>query len=81
MNEQQRRLARHALGLDASSKSYRNRYQTVGGTFTARCWQDMVASGDARLLAPTFLYFELTEQGARKVLQDGETLDPDDFPN
>jgi hypothetical protein len=89
---EQKMLARHALGLDneaANGQSYRNRYFASakgrkGGPAT-REWKAMVAAGDATEAAfgsggDRWMY-ALTKQGALKALEEGETLDPEDFPN
>lgn len=89
MNAQQRHLARHALGLDNLTaddgsnirKSYHNRFSANPSTLDARLWEDLVTHGDAIEILPTFRQFSLTKQGAEKALNEGETLDPDDFPN
>lgn len=76
MSPEQKRLARHALGLDepkARGRSYRNRYLTHG---LHEDWQAMVAAG----LAKVSCHYSLTPTGAKAALDDGETLDPEDFP-
>lgn len=85
MTPDQRRLARHALGLpNRFDRSYRNRYVTAE---TDPTWQAMVAAGLARCetwsrpgwSVPSAL-FSLTFEGAKRALDPGETLDLEDFP-
>lgn len=82
MTPDQRKLARHALGLDQRSCSYRNYYAAALGTNIEERWDDMVRQGLAergndrgRLVG-----FCLTDAGALAALDVGETLDPEDFP-
>ena len=85
MTPEQRRLARHALGLpNRFNRSCRNRY------FTAEVnpdWQAMVSAGLAKV-EPTSrpgwstpsACFYLTFDGAVLALDPGEMLDLEDFP-
>ena len=76
MTPAQKKLARHALGLDepmARGRSYRNRYFT-GAPHDD--WQAMVAAG----LAKVSCSYTLTPAGAKAALDKSETLDPEDFP-
>jgi hypothetical protein len=81
MNEKQKGLARHALGLPNDSKrSYRNRYVISRDNPD---WKALVASGHAAIIttgyvAPTALFY-LTKKGAEAALETGESLDPEDF--
>ncbi len=76
-------LARAALGLpNESMQSYRNRYFAAVGSIIERRWLDLVASrlavrekGGGKLA-----HFYLTYAGAKQALTDGESLDPEDFP-
>jgi hypothetical protein len=83
MSQEQRRLARHALGLDNSKRrSYRNRYLATNGSKTNWEWEQMVSAGWARIglrQRVTTLY-ELTTPGALAAIDPGEHLDPEDFP-
>lgn len=80
-------LSRHALGLDGRRKtSYRNRFVIGPGSEDYAAWMAMVEAGDAtRRDGATVPFggcdvFYLTEQGAKKALNRGEKLDPEDFP-
>lgn len=85
MTRDQRRKARHALGLpNRFDRSYRNRYVTAE---TDPDWQALVAAGLARCepssrpgwSTPSALFY-LTHEGATLALDAGETLDLEDFP-
>lgn len=86
----QLRCARHALGIANSidKKTYRNRYWVAKGSALAitAAWKDLVARGYAvkqdRIYRPdNFLVcYSLTRAGAEAVLEPGESLDPEDFP-
>jgi hypothetical protein len=86
MTPRQRELARHALGLDGRrSQSYRNRFVAGPDHDDFEDWELMVArrlagrrSGD-QMLGGSDLFW-LTYRGALQALNDGETLDPEDFP-
>jgi hypothetical protein len=85
MNELQRRLARHALGLpNKSGVSYRNRY-ACGPGLANRAWRDLIAKGLANgveaLRSDGRDSFWLLEAGARLALGPGERLDDEDFPS
>lgn len=83
MTDQQRKLARHALGLgDGIKKSYRNRYCAALETEQEREWNVMAIHGFAVRdeTQKRTVFFRLTERGARAALDRGETLDPEDFP-
>ena len=82
MTPAQKKLARHALGLDspgARGRSYRNRFFCG---VTHHDWQDMVRAGYAKHNGGVGheSMFYLTEAGARAALNRGEKLDPEDFP-
>lgn len=80
-------LARHALGLPNKRKrSYRNHYVTGPGGFDHATWVRMVDAGLATRRRGGVLtggddLFRLTKAGAIAALADGETLDPEDFPD
>lgn len=82
MNETQRKLARHALGLPNSMRrSYRNRYHSnrQGEAFNA--WLGLKERGLAvQDDDHSYAVFYLTQVGAETALEPGETLDPEDFP-
>jgi hypothetical protein len=82
LNETQRRLARHALGLPNSRKrSYRNRYFTTQKGEAFNAWLGMA---DRQLAgfqdAGSQVFFWLTRVGAEAALERGESLDTEDFP-
>lgn len=88
MTPKQRKLARHALGLpNAKKQSFRNRFEAAQapcGDFEQ--WARMEAQGLARRdtsarASSTTCLFWLTRTGAKAVLNKGETLCPEDFPN
>lgn len=85
MNEIQKQIARHALGLpNKNKKSYRNGYATYASMSQYLEWSDMVAKGlavQSKQPVPTsgIITFHLTEAGALLALESGETLDPEDF--
>lgn len=77
MTPEQKKLARHALGLDnsaAKGRSYRNRYFSHAGNPE---WVAMVEAGEATVNGP---WFHLTRSGAEAALNPREKLDPEDFP-
>lgn len=81
----ERRLARHALGLDnpdARGKSYRNRYFAGAGTHEYCAWLVLVNKGYAEehTTQGALHHFSLTIDGARLALKTGERLCPEDFP-
>lgn len=88
MTPKQKKLARHALGLDnpaARKRSYRNRYivGTGGGGYSV--WMRMVRDGLAirerhGAHSNDRWLFSLTAAGAKAALEDGESLCPEDFP-
>jgi hypothetical protein len=84
MNLEQRKLARHALGLENGTKrSYRNRYFCTAGSAPDREWEQMATAGEAVRGGVTrgMAMFYLTHAAALSVCENGETLDPEDFPN
>lgn len=85
MSERQTELARHALGLpNVRSKSYRNRFYCSEASPDYTDWRAMVGSGMAsaqKLVASSLTLFRLSHAAAMNVLQDGETLDAEDFPS
>lgn len=83
MNSAQRKMARHALGLDGQRRrSHRNRYFTAVDTPGEDEWNDLCRRGLAEREngSGKLVHFYLTEQGAREALDEGEILDPEDFP-
>ncbi len=87
MDDTQRELARHALGLtDARRKvTYRNHFVTGEGSADYASWLAMVEDGYATRRAGSPLtggddLFRLTRAGARLALNRGEKLCPEDFP-
>lgn len=75
-------LARHALGLpNDTRRSYRNRYAAPRNSENCAAWETMRAKGAADVFAYSeFLkHFELTKDGAEAALEDGESLDLEDF--
>lgn len=87
MNEEQRELARHALGLNTRNRvSYRNRFIASECHDDYENWMWMVNWGYAKYRdEPKSIggsrYFYLTREGAEQVLVKGESLCPEDFPN
>ncbi len=83
MNLEQRKLARSALGLSYGKRSYRNRYFCTPGCPAYGEWMQMVEAGEAVKPDPggKVEMFYLTHAAAVAVLEAGETLDPEDFPN
>jgi len=83
MTEQQRKLARHALGLNGKRKmSYRNRFYAATGDSDHAEWMAMMHAGQADRATATAPLdcFWLTRKGAEMALNKGEKLDPEDFP-
>lgn len=85
MNKHQKRLARHALGLDnpdAGGKSYRNRYLAAHGSVSFVTWREMVREKLASEGSDTDVgtWFYLTRDGATAALDKGERLCSEDFP-
>lgn len=87
MTPEQRKLARHALGLDnpdAKGRSYRNCYYASAGHPAWHDLHEMVGAGWANLEdkdgGRTTLFW-LTLPGAVLALNPGEMLDPEDFPS
>lgn len=84
MNNLQRKMARHALGLDGSRKrSYRNRYFVSGASPQEDEWNELCRRGLAEREkgSGSTVHFYLTDEGAREALDPGEILDPEDFPS
>lgn len=84
MTPEQRRLARHALGLAYGGRqSYRNRFCAIRGTPDDRDWRAMTDAGHALRYPWGWSggdLFVLTRLGAESVLRHGERLDQEDFP-
>lgn len=83
MTPDQRKMARHALGLDQHPRSYRNHYAAGVGTDIEERWEDLVRQGLAERghQSERLVVFYLTNAGAKTVLGPGESLDPEDFPS
>lgn len=86
MTPEQRKLARHTLGLDnpdAKGRSYRNRFYASRGHAAWGDLHDMVGESWMNLEdTPNSreTLFTMTRRGAKLALDPGETLDPEDFP-
>lgn len=83
MTPEQRKMARHALGLpNERNATYRNRYFAAAGTSKEDAWNDLVAQGLAeRGDGIRNIGFGLTVAGARMVLEPPEFLCHEDFPS
>ena len=87
MTENQRELARHALGLPNKQRtSYRNHFCAGAGHSDYPEWVVMVEQGDATHRNGSDLsggddVFCLTEKGANSALLPREKLSTEDFPN
>jgi hypothetical protein len=84
MTPSQRKMARHALGLDGERRrSYRNRYFTSAGTPSEDEWNELCRRGLAEREKGhrKMVHFYLTNEGASVALDPGEILDPEDFPS
>jgi hypothetical protein len=83
MTPEQRRMARHALGLiDGRKTSYRNRYYAHLGSEKGMAWDSLVEQELAEKIptdASLTGYF-LTLAGAKSVLEQDERLCGEDFP-
>lgn len=81
MTEIQISNVRHALGLDSSKVSYRNRYYCSPGTVSNNLWRDLVEKQIAKgTIMGKMDCFSVTRNGAQMVLRKGESLDKEDFP-
>lgn len=83
MNQAQRELARHALGLpNRDRQSFRNRYVAPQASTAHRALRDMEAAGEAEFVGTSGagLWFTITRKGAEEALDPSETLCPEDFP-
>jgi len=84
MTPKQKELVRHALGFDAQRKSYRNRYHATHNSPDHKAWVAMVAQGWAEVYdtqAPFGMTcFVVTRKAAIAVMEPGESLDHEDFP-
>lgn len=86
MTPEQRKLARHALGLpNGKRRSFRNRFATDGGPDND-AWRAMVEAGFARMRPGVEWMggmdaFWLTRSGAEAALEPGERLCSEDFPH
>lgn len=89
LTDEQRDLARHALGLSDGRRrklSYRNHFVTGEGSTDHPAWLAMVDQGHATRRAGNPLtgsddLFWLTRAGATLALNRGEKLCPEDFPS
>lgn len=87
MTDQQRELARHALGLpNKVHRSYHNRFVTGKGSTDYPHWLSMYEMGFASRSRGGPLtggddLFCLTRAGAKMALNPGEKLDQEDFPD
>lgn len=86
MDLEQRKLARHALGLpNPQKRSYRNRYVVPDVAPGYARWDAMVAAGEADKIDGQTIgiggadCFRLKHKAALAVLEPGETLDLEDF--
>lgn len=86
MTPTQRELARHALGLgNEHARSYRNHFVAGRDHADHPDWMDMVRAREAVCWPNRKSFggddlFKLTACGARAALNDGESLDPEEFP-
>lgn len=82
LNNLQRRLARHALGLpNGRKRSYRNYYQSALRGEEYNAWLGMTERGLAEMrLDGSTAAFKLTRLGAGEALEPGESLCTEDFP-
>jgi len=87
MTPEQRKLARHALGLpNKTNRSYRNYFTTRKVTPDHAAWKSMAGAGWAYKAPRSWVarsdteVFILTRAGALLALDEGESLDPEDFP-
>ncbi len=84
MTPEQRRMARHALGLtDGRKTSYRNRYYAHFGSVKGTAWDSLVEQKLAEKEAgeTSLTGYFLTLAGAKSVLEPGERLCSEDFPS
>ncbi|MDD2794394.1 hypothetical protein [Acidocella sp.] len=87
MNDEQKKLARHALGLRNGQKtSCRNHFVAGVGHTDWSNLMEMVKSGDAIMRKGSVLsgddpVFFITAQGAKAAILPGEKLCAKDFPN
>jgi hypothetical protein len=85
MTQEQRELARHALGLpNQRNTSYRNHFVTGEGSSDYPHWIKMVEAGYAKRRAGSPLtggddLFWLSRKGAELALKGFETLCQEDF--
>lgn len=82
MTPSQRKMARHALGLDGERRrSFRNRYFAPTGSPVEDEWNDLCRRGLAQRdrELEQMVGFSLTLEGATEAIDEGELLDPEDF--
>lgn len=88
MNAEQKRMARHALGLPNNTRrSYRNHYVIGPGAPDHAEWSGLVSKGMAEMsegkpreTGHRMDCFFLTRAGAEAALEGKEKLCPEDFP-
>lgn len=85
LTREEKRLARHALGLggvNTARRSYRNRYVAPWGSPADTAWAAMVGRGIAEIdcAGPAGRCYRLTRAGALAALNSRESLCPEDFP-
>lgn len=83
MTPEQRKMARHALGLPAKVVSYRNSFAAAPDTDIHAAWSDLEKRGLAKVGHKNahFHMFHLTLAGAKEAAEPWEHLDPEDFPD
>ena len=87
LSDQQRELARHALGLPNGKRtSYRNHFVTGEGSpdyepWIVMCAADLATRRKGSPLTGGDDLFCLTTAGAELALDVDEKLDPEDFPD
>lgn len=85
LTENQIEIIRHTIGLDRSSRSYRNRYIASAGHHNFDDLESLVKCGamekydGSGLFGKSSIYIA-TKSGANAVLKKGEALCSEDFP-
>ena len=91
MNDNQREMMRHALGLTSGNQpiivnnkrcvcSYRNHYNIYKECSDYNEWTELVTQGLAEINARSAEYFHCTYAGATAVIGQNEFLSTEDFP-
>lgn len=86
MTPEQRKLARYAIKLPSAINTSKGNRYVVGPLLAAYTeWMAMVSNGLATLYERPSQYgvdyiFRLTRAGALLALNEGESLNPEDFP-